>query len=180
MNRAFSVADRDKNSKLLLFWTHRDQLVDYAAPIVGCRSRAEDVVQDAYLRFAPARAADDGLGRPLSYLYRIVRNLALDTVRRRRVEERQEQDGGVWWMLPAEQADPEREFLLRRDVTIVSQGLAALPEDMRLAVEMHRFEGHTLEEIAQRLGVSVPTAHRLVHQGLTRLAARLVPTDTRA
>lgn len=177
MNRAFSVADRDKTSKLLLFSTYRNHLVDYAAPIVGCRSRAEDVVQDAYLRFAPARAADDGSGRPLSYLYRIVRNLALDTVRRRRVEERQEQDGTAWWMLPTAPSDPERDVLLRRDIAIISQGLAALPDTMRLAVEMHRFDGHTLEEIAARLGVSVPTAHRLVRQGLTRLAARLAPAS---
>lgn len=175
MNRALSVADRDKNSKLLLFWSHRSQLVDYATPIVGCRARAEDVVQDAYLRFAPAQVAETGLARPLSYLYRIVRNLALDTVRRRRVEERQEQDGGAWWMLPAAAADPERDAMLRRDVALVAQALAALPDTMRVAVEMHRFDGHTLDEIAQRLGVSVPTAHRLVRQGLQRVAARLAP-----
>ena len=67
--------------RLDLFLAHRSALIDYAQPIVGCRARAEDVVQEAYLRFAAAtdreRPADDRILQPVGYLYRIVRNLAV-------------------------------------------------------------------------------------------------------
>ena len=67
-------------SILALYVAHRDQLVDYASKILDDRAHAEDVVQEAYLRL-DAAAATRLLGEPLRYLYRIVRNLALDTRR---------------------------------------------------------------------------------------------------
>ncbi|MCD6074877.1 MAG: hypothetical protein K0Q70_1760, partial [Rhodospirillales bacterium] len=43
---------KSDTAKLTLFLTHRTALIDYAAPIVGDRSRAEDVVQEAFIRFS--------------------------------------------------------------------------------------------------------------------------------
>lgn len=162
------------NSKLSLFLAHRSALVDYATPIVGCRARAEDVVQEAFLRFVPRgeQHAPD-LGQPVAYLYRIVRNLAFDLIRRRSVEHRQEAAEPAWWMLPARPRTPEQEAVHRRDLTAIGAALAELPRDARLAVEMHRFGGYTLGEIAQRLGVSVPTVHRLIRDALVRIADTL-------
>jgi RNA polymerase sigma-70 factor (ECF subfamily) len=70
------------DARLKLYLTHRAALIDYATPIVGCRARAEDVVQEAYIRFVPARVADARIEQPVAYLYRIVRNVALDWTRR--------------------------------------------------------------------------------------------------
>jgi len=76
------------DEKLQLYLAHRAALLDYAAPIVGCRARAEDVVQEAWLRFS--RQQDDAdIRHPASYLYRIVRNLALDQTRRTATEKAQ-------------------------------------------------------------------------------------------
>ena len=41
---------------LALYMAHRRELVNYASGIVGDRARAEDVVQEAYLRFSEATA----------------------------------------------------------------------------------------------------------------------------
>ncbi len=41
----------DEQQKLDLSLSHRGELINYAAGIVGCRTMAEDVVQEAYLRF---------------------------------------------------------------------------------------------------------------------------------
>ncbi|MCS4064264.1 MULTISPECIES: sigma factor [Pseudomonas] len=76
------------DEKLQFYLAHRAALLDYAAPIVGCRARAEDVVQEAWLRFS--RQQDDAdIRHPASYLYRIVRNLALDQTRRTATEKAQ-------------------------------------------------------------------------------------------
>jgi|TARA_B100000965_G_scaffold196060_1_gene163783 RNA polymerase sigma-70 factor (ECF subfamily) len=166
------------HGKLALFMAHRADLIDYATSITGGdRARAEDVVQDAFLRFVPAGQADGTLDQPLGYLYRIVRNLALDWSRRRAVEVRSQDEGAPWWMLPAVPRTPEEEVTHRRTLARIVTVLNRLEPDIRIAVEMHRFGGHTLGEIAARLGVSVPTAHRMVRGALMQIAAAIGPDD---
>lgn len=162
------------DSKTRLFIVHRAALVDYATPIVGDRARAEDVVQEAFIRFVPATARPEPvIDQPVAYLYRIVRNLAYDLTRRRALELREQEAEPAWWMLPSGGRTPEQESAHRQEVDQVRGVLAALPSNQRRAVEMQRFGGFTLEEIADELGVSIATAHRLVRDALVRIAASL-------
>jgi RNA polymerase sigma-70 factor (ECF subfamily) len=157
--------------KLDLFLTYRSALVDYVTPMVGDKARAEDVVQEAFIRFVPAGGgAGPTVEQPVAYLYRVVRNLALDWVRRRALERRQEEAEPLWWMVPATPRTPEQELAHREALARTMAALEDLPHAARVAFEMHRFGGHTLQEIARRLGVSVPTAHRLVRDALVRIA----------
>ncbi|MEE4450830.1 RNA polymerase sigma factor [Novosphingobium resinovorum] len=157
---------------------HRAALVCYARPIVRDRAEAEDVVQEAFLRLAGSSdRSRDGAARaevrnPLSYLYRIVRNIALDKVRRDRIE-RREEEAPQWWMLPPQAPSPEDEAARAQMIERIEHVLGEMEPRMRLALEMNRFEGFTLQEIAQRLGVSVATVHRLVRDALTRVALML-------
>jgi len=163
---------QDRNSAL--YAAHRKALIDYAASLTGSRVQAEDLVQDAFLRIDPmARDAPaPGFLKPLAYLYRVIRNLAWDQSRRRSVEQRWQRDP-VPWMAPADRQTPEQYSIHQQQVQAVAAVLAALPDNARIAVEMQRFGGYTLQEVAARLGVSVPTAHRLVHGALLQIAAAL-------
>ena len=155
-----------------IFIAHRSALIAYATPILGSREAAVDIVQDAFLKFASAATA----GSPeqmLGYLYRIVRNLAFDVLKRRKVETREQQDGLPFWALPRKEATPEQNALFCEEVQCVTRVMAELPAEMRIAVEMHRFGGHTLEEVASHLGISVSTAHRHVRTVMLRLAGEL-------
>jgi DNA-directed RNA polymerase specialized sigma24 family protein len=69
------------DTPLALYSAHRNALTSYASGIVGDHSRAEDVVQEAWLRFVAAMGKGP-LEEPVGYLYRIVRNLAVDYRRR--------------------------------------------------------------------------------------------------
>lgn len=154
-----------------LYLTHRADLVDYATSLVKCRSRAEDVVQDAYLRFAP-----DGptLLRPVQYLYRIVRNLAVDTLRRAAVERADPLEEQTAETLPAT-TTPEQEAMDRQTLHRLQQALETLPPPVRRAFQAHRLQGHSLQQIAEREGVSVATAHRMVRTAVVRLMQDLDP-----
>lgn len=159
--------------RLELYLTHRGQLVNYANGILGDAARAEDVVQEAFFRFvrrpSANEEADVSIRQPASYLYRIVRNIAFDLVRRRRVEERTDEEV-EWWMMPSEVRTPEQEFIHNQTIERIEAVLAAMPLRSRLAVEMSRFGGYTLQEIGARLGISQSLAHRLVHEGLVEIA----------
>lgn len=146
-----------------IFVEHRSALIEYAAPILGCRARAEDVVQEAYIRFTQNQdTATRRIDRPVAYLYRIVRNLSFDWARRQSLEQARQSDERVWWMQPSQPRTPEQEALHRHQLDAVRRVLDGLPDESRVAVEMHRFGGYTMQEIAARLEVSVTKVHGLI------------------
>jgi RNA polymerase sigma-70 factor (ECF subfamily) len=157
---------------LALYLKHRGSLVNYANGIVRDRAGAEDVVQEAYLRFSSASGDERPISSPVSYLYRIVRNLALDWVSRTS----DTSSAGQTWALEqvAEEGPTAEEVLHYRDeLRILTDALAELPERTRLAFTLYRLEGRTLQQVADRLGVSVVRAHQLVKEAILHAARRL-------
>lgn len=156
--------------------SQRAELVDYATAITGDRARGEDMVQEAFLRFetTPNRQA---VAEPFGYLRRIVRNLAFDWLRRRTVERRifigVEEPEEVTEDVPTAEAA----LNARQELRIVMAALNELPERTRRALEMHRFEGAKLVEIAATLGISVTLAHKLIHEALDHCRRRLAEKD---
>lgn len=157
-----------------IYLSHRSELVNYASNILGDRANAEDVVQEAYLRF-DAAATDRPLREPLSYLYRIVRNLSLD-IRRRAGRDRDRLLSGAEMIvsrLHEERPSPEAAVATKEELRLVNEAIAELPDRTRLALEMHRFSEYTFRQIADELGVSVGLAHSLVAQGIEHCQRKL-------
>ncbi len=158
----------------VLYRSHRSALVDYARSIVRDHARAEDVVQDAWERM---RAAEQSrvLGEPLSYFYRVVRNLALDGQRtqRRELEHRGGDAQEMVEILADDALVPEADLAVHEEMRIVQKCLDEMPERNRLALTWHTVDGLKLREIAARLGVSVTTAHQLVADAKLRCIHRL-------
>lgn len=149
---------------------HRAALVVYANSFVGDQSQAEDIVQEAYLRFAPA--AEGKLENPAGYLYRIVRNLALDLRRSLLADKRR--DAAQLVLVPADAADSGEDRLLERDeLRRIEGALAELSPNVRDAFKMRRIGGYTLQEIADRFEVSIPTIDRWTQEALKHLSLRL-------
>ncbi|MEV1204523.1 sigma factor, partial [Microbispora rosea] len=63
-----------------VFTTHRSLLAGVAYRILGSAADAEDVVQEAWLRWAEVDAAS--VANPKAYLVRVTTNLAVDRLRR--------------------------------------------------------------------------------------------------
>lgn len=165
-----------------VFVEHRADLVQYATRILGSRSSAEDVVQEAYLRFA--RQADgeaapgdgarsDRILEPVRYLYRIVRNLAYDWGRRPSMPLVGDLDDGLLARTASTAPTPEEDLRWRQDLGRVERALDSLPERTRQAFEMHRLGGLPLKEIAGRLDISVTRTHQLIKTALTVCAEQL-------
>ena len=170
------MAPHQDSTALALFVTHRGALVNYASRIVGDPAQAEDVVQEARLRYGAA-ALGRRLEEPVGYLYRVVHNLALDRRRRLNLEDRHTagQVGRLAASLADEAPSPEDEAIARQELQRVIAAMAELPERTRIALEMHRFGGCALKEIAERLGVSVSMAQVLVVQGIKHCQRALSP-----
>ncbi len=99
------------------FEPHRAHLVGLAYRMLGSRSEAEDIVQDAYLRWH--RADRDAVAEPRGYLTTVVTRLCLDHLKSARV--RRESYVGPWLPEPVLDADalsPERATEIAEDLTI--------------------------------------------------------------
>ena len=165
-----------QDSNLDLYLAHRGALVNYAHGIVGDATHAEDVVQEAWLRFGAA-AKGRPLEDPVGYLYRIVRNLAIDSYRRRQREERVVEPNAEETARTTsdESPSPEAAVAAKDELRLLSEAMAELPERTRIALEMRRFGGCKLKDIAAHLGISVTLAHELVAEGIAHCRRRVRP-----
>jgi len=158
-----------EDDRLGAYLRHRGSLLETAAGMVG-RARAEDVVQEAWLRLD--RSAT-GVQQPSGYLFRIVRNLAVDLLRRSRWEVDGTTAADALCAAPSPMPSPEQHATASADLRSVMQALQQLPALQRQAFHLHRFEEATYAQIAQRLGVSQGTAHSLVQGALAHCVASL-------
>jgi RNA polymerase sigma factor (sigma-70 family) len=164
-------------ANLEFFLAHRASLVECAARHIGSSAWAEDVVQEAYLRFdAATKSSEVSIRWPLGYLRRIVRNLALDWANHLYPDWRRASDAPA--RIPAGEvtqvrALPELAALRREELRMVARALEELPTRTRLAFELHHLDGLTLDEIRLALGISTSLAHKLVQSARSHCADRL-------
>lgn len=152
-----------KMDTLQVFLAAQADLLRYATRITGDPAEAEDVVQDAWLRFraiASARILDE----PNGYLFRIVHNLALDRQRRQGRENRifVGSVSVATELVPSDQPTQHAGAEAKDDLATLRRAMAKLPVRTRRAFEMHRFEDMKLIEIADELGISKSLVSELV------------------
>ncbi|OAH42164.1 RNA polymerase subunit sigma-24 [Sphingobium yanoikuyae] len=152
-----------KMDTLQVFLAAQADLLRYAARITGDPAEAEDVVQDAWLRFR-ATASARILEEPNGYLFRIVHNLALDRQRRQGRENRVFVGGATvaTELVPSDQPSQQARAEAKDELAMLHKALAKLPVRTRRAFEMYRFEDMKLVEIASELGVSKSLVSEMV------------------
>jgi RNA polymerase sigma factor (sigma-70 family) len=142
----------------------------YAAAIVG--GHADDVTQDAFSKALLALRRDDAEIELRPWLYRIVRNTALNDLRDRPGQAEALAETIAGGRSPAEEAEQ------REELTELMTRLRALPEPQRAAIVMRELEGLSHEEIAAALGVTGGAARQAIHRARTALrdaAGFLIP-----
>ena len=150
---------------------YRASLTAFAAAIVGS-SRAEDVVQDSLVKAHRAMAAEE-VEEPRAWLYRVVRNTALNEIRDGKKHEHAELSGTELAGLT-----PEREVESREEFKALVTALAALPEAQRQAIVDRELGGYTHDEIARELEVSTGATKQLIFRarnGLRNSLGALIP-----
>jgi RNA polymerase sigma factor (sigma-70 family) len=138
--------------------------------MLGDQTEAEDVAQDAMLRLW-RQAADwrAGEARASTWLYRVVHNLCIDRMRRRRPQVAVED--------APEPVDPDPGVLERMAQSETGRAVAAaigeLPERQRQALVLRHFEGWSNPQIGEALDCSVEAVESLLARARRQLAERL-------
>ena len=126
----------------------------------------EDVVQTAFLKLVRLRTAPDNL---LPWLYRVVRNGAIDASRAARRRHKYEAAAAAHaprWFAPPD--DPTG-----LDARTAAAALADLPVETREIIVAHLWGGLTFEQIARAVGSSAATCYRRYAAGLEVLRLQL-------
>ena len=163
------------------FTAHRPMLVGVAYRLLGSIGDAEDVVQEAWLRWA--RVDVDTVENPAAFLVRVVTRLALD--RLRRVAARRETYVGPWLPEPVRTdgamiagaatagADPaaeaERAASVSLAMLVVLETLSPLE---RTVFVLHEAFAYDYGEIAEILDRSTAAVRQLAHRAREHVAAR--------
>jgi RNA polymerase sigma-70 factor (ECF subfamily) len=149
-----------------LFLDARVELLRYARTIVSEIDEADDVVQEAWLRFSAAtRRPDRLLSR--GFIFRMLRNLATDRYRRRQIERRLFDHAGEDALnVPSDEPSAQIRAEAAAELALIQAAIDRLPERTRRALLLNRVHGHTLVEVAGKLGISKSLAQQLVVDGL--------------
>lgn len=145
-------------------------LTRYAASIVGGRS--EDVTQDAFSKALLALRRDDAEIELRPWLFRIVRNTALNDLRDSPPTPEVLAEALAGGQNPADEVEH------REELADLMKRLQALPEPQRAAIVMRELEGLGHEEIAAALGLTGGAARQAIYRARRALrngAGMLLP-----
>lgn len=142
----------------------RPKLHRYTARMTGSSIDGEDVVQDAMLKAIEAFPAAGTIVNVEGWVFRIIHNAALDFLRRRSRLSALHVDGD-----PDQVADPASVMDEHQIATTSLRTFMQLPSAHRSSVILMDVLGHSLQEIADVTGLTVPAVKAALHKGRLRL-----------
>jgi RNA polymerase sigma-70 factor (ECF subfamily) len=153
----------DRQEVRTLYELHGAALLAYAISLLQDRAASEDVLQQVFLKLLGSPIAING--QPLHYLYRAVRNTALNY---RRGQSRQAAlvSNGHWLESPAG---------LEEIGLALQSALRELPDEQREIIVLRVWGQMTFDEAAAALGIPANTAASRYRYGLAKLKERLQP-----
>ncbi|MCX7622550.1 MAG: sigma-70 family RNA polymerase sigma factor [Thermomicrobium sp.] len=147
----------DEEAFALLYQKYERAVYQFIYRMVGNADDASDLTQECFIRAykaLPQTTEDLNLG---AWLRRIAANVCLDTLRRRnrlrwlRLDQLNPWSGGLA-RSPA--ADPERALLQTETQDLVERILYRLQPRHRAVLILREYEGYSIDEIAEMLGLS--------------------------
>jgi RNA polymerase sigma-70 factor (ECF subfamily) len=142
--------------------------------ILGDPGRAEDVVQDAFLKLWHSAARFDARrGSLRTWVITAVRNRSIDYLRGRSGHERLEREIPIDAEARGAGSDPWLEVVASLERDAIQDALASLPPEQRQAVELAYFGGYSHREIADMIRVPLSTVKGRMRLALEKLHSYL-------
>jgi RNA polymerase sigma factor (sigma-70 family) len=168
------------------FYTqNRSELLAHANRIVKDKAKAEEITQEALVKFMLAAPELSSDGHCLSYLHRTIENLCIDLFRAesRRpnlvaLDDVTAEVESAWQI----SGDHSAEISAAEDAAIIRQALSLLSPAERAALVMWEVEGRSTKEIAKELGIKESAVRHTVSRArasLRKVLSELIIDDER-
>jgi len=155
------------------FYTeHRSELHAHASRVLKDSVKAEEITQDALIKFMLAAPELESAEHALAYLHRTIENLCIDLFRAegRRpnlvvIDDATAEVEAAW----QNNGDHSAAMSAAEDAAIIRQALALLSPAERAALVMWEMEGRSTEEIAAELGIKESAVRHTVSRARASL-----------
>jgi len=164
---------------------HRSELLAHANRVLKDSVKAEEITQDALIKFMLAAPELESTEHALSYLHRTIENLCIDLFRlegRRPnlvvLDDATAEVEAVWQV----DGDHSAAISAAEDAAIIKLALSKLSPAERAALVMWEMEGRSTSEIAAELGIKESTVRHTVARArasLRRVLSELVIDEER-
>ena len=170
----------DREAFGVLVQRHQDRVFNLAYHVVRNREDALDVAQDAFVKAFSSLSSFKGEASFTTWMHRIVVNLAIDCLRRRRRGEPSTYDDRRAVSEEASASlvapdDPETVLETRQVRRVLGRGIHALPPTHRAVLVLREIEGLSYEEIARAVGCSLGTVMSRLFYARRKLQKVLQP-----
>jgi RNA polymerase sigma-70 factor, ECF subfamily len=169
------IGQKDPDAFEVFYDRHGGVAYSLAYRIVGERGAAEDVTQEAFISIWRSGARyDSARGSVRSWMLGVVRNRAIDALRRRagHAPKLDFDDDSILEHRPAGEMT-ETEALRRETASEVRGALERLPGEQSKVIELAYFGGFSHTEIAAMLGVPLGTVKGRMRLGLEKIRGQL-------
>jgi RNA polymerase sigma-70 factor, ECF subfamily len=165
--RAFAA--RDQAAADELYERFASRVYGLGIVMLGGDAAAQDLVQDTFVKlWRSAGRYDAGRGKLETWVLLVARSLAIDALRRRVLEARVLERGGL-----SREASDEPGPDQRAEVADLSErarrAMGALTDGQRAALELAYFGGKTSAEVAELEGIPLGTAKTRIRTALLKL-----------
>jgi len=172
--------DGDSEAFRALVERHSRAVFRLAHRMTGTREDAEDVVQETFLKAYRQLGRFESRANFGTWLHRIAVNCSIDLIRSRPHRE-SAHDGpdleqlGATGSLDPGRASPERLMLSTEVQESVTSALSSLSRMERAAFVLRHFEGRTIDEISQALGLKTNATKHSIFRAVRKMRVALEP-----
>jgi len=148
----------------------RRRAYGFALHLAGDREEAMDILQEAYLRLHERWAGRDRTRPATAWLYAVIRNLAIDHLRRRTRRPEAELDQSLLASpAPGPEARAEQGEVARR----LWEAITKLPPEQREILLLRDWHGLDYTQIAELLGLSLGTVSSRLHHAREKVREQM-------
>jgi RNA polymerase sigma-70 factor (ECF subfamily) len=173
----FRIRAGDLGAFEVLYREMHAPLVTFASRYLGDASRAEELVQDLFFELWQTRAEWYVTGSVTAYLYKAVRNRALNLCRRDAVERDWADDEAHDDVRSLHPSPVSADVMVETTEVLhrLTVALARLPGRCALVMQMRWYGGLSYADIAATLGISTKGVENQLARGLKALRAEFGP-----
>jgi RNA polymerase sigma-70 factor (ECF subfamily) len=165
------VAEGDEDAFTRLFYAYKGKLFSFILDLTLSEAKAEDILQDVFLKIWQARGELGKVENFNAYIFRAAQNRAIDQLRKFSRETLLLRDFSRQGIDPS--GRPDEAMLYRQMQQRIGEAVDHLPLKQKQVYLLHKEEGLPHDEIAQKMGLSVSTVQNHMFRAVGNIRAYL-------
>lgn len=163
-----------------LIFDYQKKAYNIALRIMSNQEDAKDMCQEAFIRIFKSIEGFKEQSSFSTWMYRIVTNVCLDEIRKRKKSETisldgtyETENGEIHFETASDEDTPEKAYVRTEKKRLILKSINELSEEYKTAIVLRDIQGFSYEEIANILCCSIGTVKSRINRGRNILKNKL-------